>query len=292
MDSELAPLQPVGEIEVPGIVGPGALPPDGPEQPPLLEGITEAEYAEILNPLSSGFMAQVGVTQSMSAPPRIVNSTGNPRFGEADLARAGVGDLRSLDPNGGKTHIRNQILLPSGRTTRVAGGFAATVMRQLVNYVMQAEGNGHLLADSYQRHLVEERLLMRRGFINDFISTGAPVGTPTEDPVAAALNEVKEEAFPTVRQELKEAVAPTTPPAPLPPEELTPPPPTPTIPSKPLAETPLKWDEIEKPNLTELRTMNNRQLAASYPEWDLLKGSRKSRMVKVPNRKNRIRVYE
>ena len=77
------------------------------------------------------------------------------------------------------------------------GSEAQVAVRQLVNEIMQREGNKRMLADPNERRKVEERVIFARGSVQDLLDER--VQTPREQ-INAALsksNEVKDEqAFP------------------------------------------------------------------------------------------------
>ena len=150
--------------------GPGAVADNGEAPKPLLEGMTEEDYVEILNPLSVDFAGIFGTTKPVRAPIKI---SGNPQApgvteSEQDVKQNYGLDLRN-PLHQGKASIQNKIVIKSGKTIRLLGNEAQVVVRQLVREIMQREGKKLLLADPFAQRQVEERVVLRTGRMSEFM---------------------------------------------------------------------------------------------------------------------------
>lgn len=176
------------------VAGPGADPELGIAPRPLLEGASEYEYVDLHNPLSVEFIAMFGVSRPVNAPVSITPVQGRGvTQTEADL-RQGYGlDLRNPDHQG-RANIVNRSSIPSGQTKRFLGNEAQVVIRQLVNEIMQREDNKILLADGHARREVEQRIIMARGNVADYL--GQAPKTVSEQLQAVKETQSAEEQFP------------------------------------------------------------------------------------------------
>jgi hypothetical protein len=155
-------------------IGPGAAPEATTDPKPLLDerGVTEMDFVEILNPLSVTFVGQAALTTNVNASIRIgpaAQDGGGLSHTENDIRSLYGFDMRASAAQSGKTHLINRIPIESGKTVRLLGNEAHVVLRQLVNTVMQREGNGQLLANGVERRKVEERLVQRVGSLQDMM---------------------------------------------------------------------------------------------------------------------------
>lgn len=153
-------------------VGPGTLTQTPEAQPSLLDGITEYEWVDLFNPLSTPFWAQVASSRPVNAPVR-VHQTPGLQSGiqtESDLAMGyGLTGFKNPD-HPSNTHISHTIKLESGRVRRLPGNEAQVVLRQLVGYLLQIEGKGLKLADPFERRQAEERIIKGKGNIADLMA--------------------------------------------------------------------------------------------------------------------------
>lgn len=151
------------------IAGPGADPDRGTAPRPLLEGASEYEYVDLMNPLSVEFIGMFGVSRPTTAPISITPVQGRGvTQNEADL-RQGYGlDLRNPDHQG-RANIVNRISIKSGATVRLLGNEAQVVVRQLVNEIMAREDHKLLLSDAHARREVEQRVIITRGNVADYL---------------------------------------------------------------------------------------------------------------------------
>lgn len=177
------------------IAGPGADIDAGVAPLPLLQGSSEYEYVELLNPLSVEFIGMFGVSRPVQAPVNISAVQGRGvTQNESDL-RTGYGlDLRNPD-HAGRANIVNRVSIKSGATVRLLGNEAQVVIRQLVNEIMAREGNQALIADGYARRQVEERIIISRGNVADVLGR-SPVSISEQ--LQAVKDEPDEQAFPGV----------------------------------------------------------------------------------------------
>lgn len=182
------------------IVGPGAVQQDQISPDASLDGASEYEYVTLLNPLTDDFAIQVAQTRPVDLP---FNIKKDPRVGgvthsEGDVAQVyGVG-LRNPDHKG-QRHILNTTVIPSGKTINLRGDVAQVAIRQLIAEIMQREGKKLHIADPVQRKIVEDRIIIARGSIEDLMDNKLrPVQSIINETIEQS-NEVKdEEAFPDI----------------------------------------------------------------------------------------------
>lgn len=194
------------------IVGPGAITQGEVEPKPILEGASESEYVDVLNPLSATFVGQFGVTRPIRAEVTISPTIDGQKLTEAQ-AQQFYGVPRLSNPaKSGQAHISNEVRIPAGKTIRLLGSEAQVIVRQLVTAIMQREGKQLQLADKFARHQVEERVIISRGSIADIMGRRpetvseqmrATIQEPTlEMPIMEEKPEKPEEvAFPDLKPE-------------------------------------------------------------------------------------------
>lgn len=156
--------------------GPGAIEEAQVAPKPVLEGANEYEYVTILNPLSVDFYAKVAITRPANMPMEIRNdgSGGQMTLSEQDVQRNYGLNLRNKD-HVGRVNIINRVHIPAGKTINLLGNEAQVVARQLVTEIMQRENKRLMLADAYQRNLVEQRIVLSRRSVNDILDGNGPV---------------------------------------------------------------------------------------------------------------------
>lgn len=191
-------------------VGPGAVAEEGIAPKPSLEGATEFEVIEILNPLSVDFIGQFGLTKPIRAEVTISPTIDGTKMNESQATQQ-YGIPRLTNPaKSGNANIINRVRIPSGKTVRVLGSEAQVLVRQLVNEIMQRQGQRLQLADAFQRRKVEDSIIISRGNINDILGKN-PVSvseqlreaikpTDLETPVETHNEPVSEPEFPTLNQ--------------------------------------------------------------------------------------------
>jgi hypothetical protein len=179
--------------------GPGSVEDQGIAPKPLLEGATAYEVVTVFNPLSVDFYGMVGQDKPVNLPFEIRrDSVTNPiSTTEADVKRNYGLDLKNRDHNA-RLPITNKVLIRSGSTLNLFGNEAQVVVRQLVNEIMQREGKKLLLADPYQRSLVENRVVRSRRSTTEAIG-GVDSVTDQMRAGVDKLNEQENEAFPELR---------------------------------------------------------------------------------------------
>lgn len=150
--------------------GPGAIEDAALDVKPLLEGASEYEYVEILNPLSVPFVAKFGVTRAVRGDIRIVTNRETPTVtnDENDIRRNYGLDLRNKDHTG-KANIVNRVTIDPGHTIRVLGNEAQVIVNQLVTEIMQRRGKRLQLADPTQRNIVEQEIIRRRDSVESIL---------------------------------------------------------------------------------------------------------------------------
>lgn len=152
------------------IVGPGADPQRVTDVKPLLEGASEYEYVTLLNPLTDDFAIRVAQDVPVNMPTEIRAKTGLVQD-DKDVTRNYGIDLKNPDFQG-RRHIINDTVIKAGKTINLKGSEAQVAIRQIVNEVMQREDNKRMMADPHARQLVEERIIVSRGSIQDLMDGG------------------------------------------------------------------------------------------------------------------------
>lgn len=178
------------------MIGPGALAEQGESPLPLLYGATMYEWVEILNPLSRPFGGTFGMSRPMSAAP--VNITPVRGQGitqnESDLRNNYGLDLRNPDHQA-RADIVNRVVIPSGKTVILLGNEAQVIIRQLVNAVMQLEGNALRMADPFARREVEERVVINRGSAAERLGQNP---TTVQEQLQTVKEDKHEQEFPEI----------------------------------------------------------------------------------------------
>jgi hypothetical protein len=179
--------------------GPGAIEDQGIAPKPLLEGATAYEVVTVFNPLPVDFYGMVGQDKPVNLPFEIRkdNVTNPISTTEADVKRNYGLDLKNRD-HSARLPITNKVLIRSGATLNLFGNEAQVVVRQLVNEIMQREGKRLLLADPYQRSLVENKIVRSRRSTTEAIG-GVDSVTDQMRKGVDKLNEQENEAFPELR---------------------------------------------------------------------------------------------
>lgn len=151
-------------------VGPGAVEEAQVAPKPLLEGANEYEYVELLNPLTADFIGIFAMTRPVRASITISNSPDAPGAtqNESDVRQNYGLNLNNPDFTG-KSNIQSRIKIPAGQTVRMPGNEAQVIIRQLVNEIMGREGKKLMMADPYQRSLVENRIVIHRGTMAEIL---------------------------------------------------------------------------------------------------------------------------
>lgn len=178
-------------------VGPGSITDQGIAPKPLLEGATEYEVVTMFNPLPEDFYGLVGQNKPTVMPFQIrKDAYTNPISTTEDDVRRNYGlNLKNPDHQA-KMPIQNRVLIRAGQTLKLFGNEAQVVVRQLVNEIMQREKKSLLMADPYQRNIVEKLIIRDRQSTQEAIGG---VDTVTEQMRAGVdkLNEQNnEQEFP------------------------------------------------------------------------------------------------
>lgn len=176
-----------------GLVGPGATPQVATDARSLLDGANEYEYVEVLNPLTDDFAVQVAQDIAVNAPFNI----GRDPSGKTSQMTNTEQDVRQIYGLGlknpdfqAKKHISNSVIIKSGQTLRLKGSEAQVAVRQIVNELMQREGNARLLSDPTLRREAEERVVQGRGTIQELM--GATSFVSPQQQATEAINRSNE----------------------------------------------------------------------------------------------------
>lgn len=182
------------------IVGPGAVVQDEIAPSATLEKAGEYEYVTILNPLPDDFAILVAQDVPVNMPMHIRSGTGGVQT-ESDLLRT-YGDTFKNPDFKAKKHIANQTVIKAGQTINLKGNEAQVAVRQLVNEILQREGEKRMLADPTKRKQVEDRIIKHRGLVQDLMDQGLQSQRSQLDEAINRSNEAHNEevAFPGVGQ--------------------------------------------------------------------------------------------
>lgn len=182
--------------------GPGVEIDQGSAPKPVLEGASEYEYVTILNPLSVDFWGKVAITRPVNAPINISDdgSGGQMTLNEADVRRNYGLNLRNKD-HIGRVNVINRVCIPAGQTINVLGSEAQVIVRQLVTEILSREGKKLMLADPFQRHEVEQRVVLSRRSVNDLMDGSGPMAVQEQlrgavDKLNVEEKMIDEPAFP------------------------------------------------------------------------------------------------
>lgn len=183
--------------------GPGAIDEATVDIKPILDGASEYEYVEILNPLSVDFIAKFGVTKQVRGDIRIVKNPETPTItnDESDIRRNYGLDLRNKD-HPGKANIISKVTIPAGQTIRVLGNEAQVIVNQLVTEILQRRKKQLMLADPTQRNMVEQEIIKRRDSIESIL--GSQPKSIQEQLESAVRPGTPEEEFPDLKKEEKD----------------------------------------------------------------------------------------
>lgn len=173
------------------VVGPGAQQVVATDVKSLLDGASEYEYVTILNPLSDDFAVRVAQDVPVNMPLEIRAGTGVTQS-ERDVIQGYGLDLKNPDFQGRK-HIINDTIIKSGQTINLKGNEAQVAIRQLVNEIMQREGNQRLMSDPTLRNEVEQRIVISRGSVQELIDGGLQSQHSQIDAAINKSNEVTDE---------------------------------------------------------------------------------------------------
>lgn len=179
-------------------VGPGAITEEQVDIQPTLQGATDYEYVEILNPLSVPFKGVYAVERPVNVPFKIQQDPLGRAVSKTseDVSRNyGLGDLKNPDHQA-KARIQNDVVIKSGQTIRLGGGAAQVIVKQLVDAIIALEDNKIKLADPGTRQRVEQRIILRRGSMSEFME--APQSIPQQ--LDSALKEATSEEFPGLNE--------------------------------------------------------------------------------------------
>jgi len=173
------------------VIGPGAQQEIATDIKPQLEGASEYEYVTILNPLTDDFAVRVAQDVPVDMPIEIRAKTGLVQSGSDVVRNYGL-DLRNPDFKGRK-HIINDTIIKAGQTINLKGNEAQVAVRQIVNELMQREGNSKLLSDPTLRAEAESRVIVSRGSIQELMDSNLRSQRSQLDEAVAKSNEVHNE---------------------------------------------------------------------------------------------------
>lgn len=182
------------------VIGPGSQQEIATDIKPLLEGASEYEFVTLLNPLTDDFAIRVAQDVPVNMPVDIRSKTGLVQSGNDVVRNYGL-DLKNPDFQA-KKHISNDTVIPAGQTINLKGNEAQVAVRQLVNELMQREGNGKLLSDPTLRAEAESRIVISRGNIQELMDNNLRSQRSQIDEALAKSNEViNDQPFPGLNRE-------------------------------------------------------------------------------------------
>ena len=170
------------------VVGPGAQPQQVESPLPLLDRASEMEYVVLLNPLTDDFAVRVAQDLPVNMPVDIRAGTSLVQS-ESDVVRNYGLSLKGKDFQA-KKHIVMDTVIKAGQTKVFKGNEAQTAIRQLVNEILQREGNKRLMADPNLRNEVEARIIQGRGPIQELMD--GTIRTPRNQ-IDEAISRTNEE---------------------------------------------------------------------------------------------------
>lgn len=181
-------------------VGPGTLSHSIENPGAMLDGATEYEYVDILNPLTVPFAARFAVTRPVNVPMRVAQTKGlSTSIVDEQAMRIQYGlDLRNPDVQG-RAHITNDTVIQPGQVKRFLGNEAQVVVRQLVVEIMSRRGQKLLMADPAARELVEKEIIISQGNVQDVL--GRSVSSVQEQLQAAIKDDRYEPGYETAQAE-------------------------------------------------------------------------------------------
>lgn len=180
------------------IIGPGAIQDQEITPGALLENANEYEYVSVLNPFTDDFAVRVAQDVPVNMPIEIRNKTAMHQ-NQSDVERTLGFPLKGPDFQSRK-HIFNNTIIPAGSTVNLKGNEAQIAVRQIVNEMLQREGNQRFLADPVKRREAEEKVVMRRGSIQELMDGGIQSQRSQIDQAINKSNEVANDqaAFPDI----------------------------------------------------------------------------------------------
>lgn len=186
------------------VVGPGAQQEQVTDVKPTLDGASEYEYVTILNPLSDDFAVRVAQDVPVDLPfnigKDISGKVTQTTLNERDAAQTYGLSLKNPDFKGRK-HMINDTVIKAGQTLNLKGNEAQVAVRQLVNELMQREGNQKLLSDPVLRAEAEARIIVARGSIQELMDSNLRTTRSQLDETISKSNEVHDEQpFPGLSQ--------------------------------------------------------------------------------------------
>lgn len=187
------------------VIGPGSAKEVPTDLRPTLEGASEFEYVTVLNPFMDDFAVRVGQDVPVNAPFTIgrdvSGKTAQTTLTERDAAQTYGLSLKNNDFPGRK-HITMDTVILAGKTKRFKGNEAQVAVRQIVNELIQREGNTKMLSDPEVRAAAEARVIVSRGSIQDLMDSQMQTPRSQADEAIRKSNEVQDEqAFPGLNRE-------------------------------------------------------------------------------------------
>lgn len=175
------------------VVGPGAIKVEETAPKPTLDGFSEYQYVEILNPLSDDFMVQVAQDVPVNVPFEVRAKTALHQT-ETDITRT-LGFGLKNDDHQARKQIFNNTIIPSGKSKVFKGNEAQVVIRQLVNEILQRRGNKSklLMSNPTLRAEVEAEIIVRYGNVQELLDTNFQTERSQVDQALTKANEVGNE---------------------------------------------------------------------------------------------------
>lgn len=199
------------------VIGPGAEVERATDIEPLLNGITDFEYVTVLNPMTDDFAVKVAMDVPVNVPYTARNKDG------AILNETEINQIYGVPMRGpdfkGRQHLSTSMVIRAGETYNFKGPEALVAVRQLVNEIMQRDGNQRLQSDPHLRNEVEQKIVISRGSVQDIMDRNLQSPRSQIDDAINRSNEVphgNEQPFPGLRGQVTEKDKGTTVPNPNP----------------------------------------------------------------------------
>lgn len=185
------------------VIGPGSQQ-EAVSVKPLLDGASEYEYVTVLNPLTDDFAVRVAQDVPVNAPFPIGKDTSGKvsQLTNTDADARQVYGLNLKNPDfKGRKHIVNDTVIKAGQTKNFKGNEAQVAVKQLVDEVLQRGSKKRLMSDPVLRREIEEKIVVRRGSINDLMEDNfRSTRTQLDEAISKSNEPQDEEAFPGLKQ--------------------------------------------------------------------------------------------
>lgn len=185
------------------IVGPGGIQEETTQPLPSLFGASEYEYVTVQNPLSDDFAARVAQERPVDLPFNIrQDGSGKTQAitqTEQDARQIYGLSLKNKE-HPSKKSIINTTVIKAGKTLNLRGNDAQVVVKQLVDEMMQREGETLFMANPVYRKKYEDRIIIARGSMQDIMDNNMRTPQQQINDALVASNKDTYEEFPDLNR--------------------------------------------------------------------------------------------